>query len=76
MVKVGSVFDLRVSVDSNLFVYSKLDVFLSKDRYFILNIKYLVYLDWVLKEDGFYIFIVGVGVNIFMYGRFLGIVIE
>ncbi|XP_054858297.1 dmX-like protein 2 [Eublepharis macularius] len=76
LVKVGSVLDSRVSVDSNLFVYSKSDVFLNKDRYLMPNIKHLVHLDWVSKEDGSHILTVGVGANIFMYGRLSGIVTE
>ncbi|XP_012513474.1 PREDICTED: dmX-like protein 2 [Propithecus coquereli] len=76
LVKVGSVLDSRVSVDSNLFVYSKSDALLSKDRYLIPNIKHLVHLDWVSKEDGSHILTVGVGANIFMYGRLSGIVTE
>ncbi|XP_066490922.1 dmX-like protein 2 isoform X1 [Tiliqua scincoides] len=76
LVKVGSVLDSRVSVDSNLFVYSKSDVFLNKDRYLMPNIKHLVHLDWVSKEDGSHILTVGVGANIFMYGRLSGIVSE
>ncbi|KAM9201376.1 dmX-like protein 2 isoform 6-T6 [Dugong dugon] len=76
LVKVGSVLDSRVSVDSNLFVYSKSDAFLSKDRCLIPNIKHLVHLDWVSKEDGSHILTVGVGANIFMYGRLSGIVTE
>ncbi|XP_060116311.1 dmX-like protein 2 isoform X3 [Heteronotia binoei] len=76
LVKMGSVLDSRVSVDSNLFVYSKSDVFLNKDRYLMPNIKHLVHLDWVSKEDGSHILTVGVGANIFMYGRLSGIVTE
>ncbi|KFO21425.1 DmX-like protein 2 [Fukomys damarensis] len=77
LVKVGSVLDSRISVDSNLFVYSKSDSLLSKDdRYLIPNIKHLVHLDWVSKEDGSHILTVGVGANIFMYGRLSGIVTE
>ncbi|XP_063170605.1 dmX-like protein 2 isoform X2 [Candoia aspera] len=76
LVKVGSVLDSRVSVDSNLFVYSKSEIFLNKDRYLIPNIKHLVHLDWVSKEDGSHILTVGVGANIFMYGRLSGIVTE
>ncbi|XP_048375702.1 dmX-like protein 2 [Sphaerodactylus townsendi] len=76
LVKVGSVLDARVSVDSNLFVYSKSDIFLNKDRYLMPNIKHLVHLDWVSKEDGSHILTVGVGANIFMYGRLSGIVTE
>ncbi|KAL7980052.1 hypothetical protein Chor_001320 [Crotalus horridus] len=76
LVKVGSVLDSRVSIDSNLFVYSKSEIFLNKDRYLIPNIKHLVHLDWVSKEDGSHILTVGVGANIFMYGRISGIVTE
>ncbi|XP_053127959.1 dmX-like protein 2 isoform X3 [Hemicordylus capensis] len=76
LVKVGSVLDSRVSVDSNLFVYSKSDIFLNKDHYLMPNIKHLVHLDWVSKEDGSHILTVGVGANIFMYGRLSGTVPE
>ncbi|KAJ7398248.1 dmX-like protein 2 [Pitangus sulphuratus] len=76
LVKVGSVLDSRISVDSNLFVYSKSDAFLNKDRYLVPSIKHLVHLDWVSKEDGSHILTVGVGANIFMYGRLSGIVTD
>uniref|UniRef100_A0A5F8H1E5 Dmx like 2 n=1 Tax=Monodelphis domestica TaxID=13616 RepID=A0A5F8H1E5_MONDO len=76
LIKVGSVLDSRVSVDSNLFVYNKSEAILSKDRYLMPNIKHLVHLDWVSKEDGSHILTVGVGANIFMYGRLSGIVTE
>ncbi|XP_042327082.1 dmX-like protein 2 isoform X1 [Sceloporus undulatus] len=76
LVKVGSVLDSRISVDSNLFVYSKSDIFLNKERYLMPNIKHLVHLDWVSKEDGSHILTVGMGANIFMYGRLSGIVTE
>lgn len=76
LVKVGSVLDSRISVDSNLFVYSKSDAFLNKDKYLVPSIKHLVHLDWVSKEDGSHILTVGVGANIFMYGRLSGIVTD
>ncbi|KAM4746857.1 dmX-like protein 2 isoform 2-T2 [Rhinophrynus dorsalis] len=76
LIRVGSMIDARVSVDSNLFVYSKSDVFLNKDKHLIPNIKHLVHLDWVSKEDGSHILTVGVGSNIFMYGRLSGIVTD
>ncbi|KAM4660824.1 dmX-like protein 2 isoform 1-T2 [Amazona ochrocephala] len=76
LVKVGSVLDSRVSVDSNLFVYSKSDTFLNKDKYLVPSIKHLVHLDWVSKEDGSHILTVGVGANIYMYGRLSGIVTD
>ncbi|XP_069480909.1 dmX-like protein 2 isoform X2 [Ambystoma mexicanum] len=76
LIKIGSVLDSRVSVDSNLFVYNKSDIFLSRDRHLMPNIKHLVHLDWVSKEDGSHILTVGVGANIFMYGRLSGIVTD
>uniref|UniRef100_A0A8B9QYP7 Dmx like 2 n=1 Tax=Anas platyrhynchos TaxID=8839 RepID=A0A8B9QYP7_ANAPL len=76
LVRVGSVLDSRVSVDSNLFVYSKSDAFLNKDKCLVPSIKHLVHLDWVSKEDGSHILTVGVGANIFMYGRLSGIVTD
>lgn len=65
--------DPRVSVDSNLFVYSKSDLFLHKDSP---NIKHFVHLDWLSKEDGSHILTVGVGSSILMYGRISGMVSE
>ncbi|KAM8972061.1 dmX-like protein 2 isoform 2-T2 [Pelodytes ibericus] len=76
LIRVGSMLDPRVSVDSNLFVYSKSDVFINKDKHLMPNIKHLVHLDWVSKEDGSHILTVGVGSNIFMYGRLSGIVTD
>uniref|UniRef100_A0A671SFW4 DmX-like protein 2 n=1 Tax=Sinocyclocheilus anshuiensis TaxID=1608454 RepID=A0A671SFW4_9TELE len=63
----------RVSVDSNLVVYSKSDLFVTKDSP---NIKHFVHLDWLSKEDGSHILTVGVGSNILMYGRISGVVTE
>ncbi|XP_026087130.1 dmX-like protein 2 isoform X5 [Carassius auratus] len=65
--------DPRVSVDSNLVVYSKSDLFVTKDSP---NIKHFVHLDWLSKEDGSHILTVGVGSNILMYGRISGVVTE
>uniref|UniRef100_A0A673L8V3 DmX-like protein 2 n=1 Tax=Sinocyclocheilus rhinocerous TaxID=307959 RepID=A0A673L8V3_9TELE len=62
-----------VSVDSNLVVYSKSDLFVTKDSP---NIKRFVHLDWLSKEDGSHILTVGVGSNILMYGRISGVVTE
>ncbi|XP_063782145.1 dmX-like protein 2 isoform X1 [Pseudophryne corroboree] len=76
LIRVGSILDAKVSVDSNLFVYFKSDVFLNKDKHLMPNIKHLVHLDWVSKEDGSHILTVGVGSNIFMYGRLSGIVTD
>ncbi|XP_040198599.1 dmX-like protein 2 isoform X2 [Rana temporaria] len=76
LLKVGSMLDPHVSVDSNLFVYFKSDVFLNTDKHLVPNIKHLVHLDWVSKEDGSHILTVGVGSNIFMYGRLSGIVTD
>ncbi|XP_072421197.1 dmX-like protein 2 isoform X1 [Chiloscyllium punctatum] len=73
--KVGSVLDSRVSVDSNLFVYNKSDIYL-KGTHITSNIKHLVHLDWVSKEDGSHVLTVGVGSKILMYGRLSGIVTE
>uniref|UniRef100_UPI00398EA49C dmX-like protein 2 isoform X1 n=1 Tax=Pristiophorus japonicus TaxID=55135 RepID=UPI00398EA49C len=73
--KVGGVLDSRVSVDSNLFVYNKSDLYL-KGNHMTSNIKHLVHLDWVSKEDGSHVLTVGVGSKILMYGRLSGIVTE
>ncbi|XP_028298160.1 dmX-like protein 2 isoform X3 [Gouania willdenowi] len=67
--------DPRVSVDSNLFVYSRSDLYMTRDHSSP-NIKHYVHLDWLSKEDGSHILTVGVGSNILMYGRISGVVNE
>ncbi|XP_023669731.2 dmX-like protein 2 isoform X1 [Paramormyrops kingsleyae] len=74
--RVGSVLGPKVSVDSNLFVYSKADPYACRDILQSPNIKHFVHLDWLSKEDGSHILTVGVGSNILMYGRISGIVNE
>ncbi|KAK7926002.1 hypothetical protein WMY93_008312 [Mugilogobius chulae] len=71
----ASTLDPRVSVDSNLFVYSRSDLYMCRDHTSP-NIKHYVHLDWLSKEDGSHILTVGVGSNILMYGRISGIVSE
>ncbi|XP_053355874.1 dmX-like protein 2 isoform X2 [Clarias gariepinus] len=71
--KPVSALDPRISVDSNLVVYSKSDLFVRKQNP---NIKHFVHLDWLSKEDGSHILTVGVGSLILMYGRISGIVSE
>ncbi|XP_051512650.1 dmX-like protein 2 isoform X3 [Myxocyprinus asiaticus] len=71
--KPARMLDPCVSVDSNLVVYSKSDLFVTKDSP---NIKHFVHLDWLSKEDGSHILTVGVGSNILMYGRISGVVTE
>ncbi|XP_037104413.1 dmX-like protein 2 isoform X1 [Syngnathus acus] len=73
--KPSSTLDPRVSVDSNLFVYSRSDLYMSRDHNSP-NIKHYVHLDWLSKEDGSHILTVGVGSNILMYGRISGMVNE
>uniref|UniRef100_A0A3B3ZQL5 RAVE complex protein Rav1 C-terminal domain-containing protein n=1 Tax=Periophthalmus magnuspinnatus TaxID=409849 RepID=A0A3B3ZQL5_9GOBI len=70
-----STLDPQVSVDSNLFVYSRSDLYMSRDHTSP-NIKHYVHLDWLSKEDGSHILTVGVGSNILMYGRISGMVNE
>uniref|UniRef100_A0A665V3P3 Dmx-like 2 n=1 Tax=Echeneis naucrates TaxID=173247 RepID=A0A665V3P3_ECHNA len=67
----SSTLDPRVSVDSNLFVYSRSGCYHCSP-----NIKHYVHLDWLSKEDGSHILTVGVGSNILMYGRISGMVNE
>ncbi|XP_028257118.1 dmX-like protein 2 isoform X7 [Parambassis ranga] len=71
----ASTLDPRVSVDSNLFVYSRSDLYMNRDHSSP-NIKHYVHLDWLSKEDGSHILTVGVGSNILMYGRISGMVNE
>ncbi|XP_047436100.1 dmX-like protein 2 isoform X4 [Mugil cephalus] len=73
--KPTATLDPRVSVDSNLFVYSRSDLYMSRDHSSP-NIKHYVHLDWLSKEDGSHILTVGVGSNILMYGRISGMVNE
>ncbi|XP_041665960.1 dmX-like protein 2 isoform X5 [Cheilinus undulatus] len=70
-----STLDPRVSVDSNLFVYSRSDLYMTRDHSSP-NIKHYVHLDWLSKEDGSHILTVGVGSNILMFGRISGMVNE
>uniref|UniRef100_A0A672YKJ1 Dmx-like 2 n=1 Tax=Sphaeramia orbicularis TaxID=375764 RepID=A0A672YKJ1_9TELE len=72
----SSPLDPRVSIDSNLFVYSR--YFHPNQTLWSLspNIKHYVHLDWLSKEDGSHILTVGVGSNILMYGRISGMVNE
>ncbi|XP_029901913.1 dmX-like protein 2 isoform X4 [Myripristis murdjan] len=71
----STTLDPRVSVDSNLFVYSRSDLYMTRDHSSP-NIKHYVHLDWLSKEDGSHILTVGVGSNILMYGRISGMVNE
>uniref|UniRef100_M3ZJ41 Dmx-like 2 n=1 Tax=Xiphophorus maculatus TaxID=8083 RepID=M3ZJ41_XIPMA len=71
----SSTLDPRVSVDSNLFVYSRSDLYMSRDHSSP-NIKHFIHLDWLSKEDGSHILTIGVGSNILMYGRISGMVNE
>uniref|UniRef100_A0A8C5BSZ2 Dmx-like 2 n=1 Tax=Gadus morhua TaxID=8049 RepID=A0A8C5BSZ2_GADMO len=73
--RLSSTLDPRVSVDSNLFIYSRSDLYMSRDHNSP-NIKHYVHLDWLSKEDGSHILTVGVGSNILMYGRISGMVNE
>ncbi|KAM9860947.1 dmX-like protein 2 [Aulostomus maculatus] len=74
-IRPSSTLDPRVSVDSNLFVYSRSDLYMCRDHSSP-NIKHYVHLDWLSKEDGSHILTVGVGSNILMYGRISGMVNE
>ncbi|KAJ3593834.1 hypothetical protein NHX12_006168 [Muraenolepis orangiensis] len=73
--RLASTMDPRVSVDSNLFIYSRSDLYMSRDHNSP-NIKHYVHLDWLSKEDGSHILTVGVGPHILMYGRISGMVNE
>lgn len=70
--ELSIVLDFGISIDSNLVVYNKQEIYLVSKESIILNIKYLVYLDWMFREDGFYILIVGIGLKFFMYGFMVG----
>ncbi|KAG9337028.1 hypothetical protein JZ751_029887 [Albula glossodonta] len=73
----GPTLDTRVSVDSNLVVYSKTDMFEgSTGGRRGPNRKHFVHLDWLSKEDGSHILTVGVGARVLMYGRVSGVVGE
>ncbi|XP_035251721.1 dmX-like protein 2 isoform X3 [Anguilla anguilla] len=76
-VSAGAALDPRVSVDSNLVVYSKSDLLYGgRGAQGSPNRKHFVHLDWLSKEDGSHILTVGVGSSVLMYGRVSGVVGE
>ncbi|XP_066567407.1 dmX-like protein 1 isoform X2 [Amia ocellicauda] len=68
----STIFDPRISIDSNLTVYNKQDVYLSSDICVMPGAKHLVHLDWVSREDGSHILTVGIGSRLLMYGQLSG----
>ncbi|XP_074184675.1 dmX-like protein 1 isoform X4 [Rhinolophus sinicus] len=74
--ELNTVLDSGISIDSNLVTYSKQEVHLSSKDSITSNIKHLVHLDWMSREDGSHILTVGIGSKLFMYGPLAGKVQE
>ncbi|MBN3292668.1 DMXL1 protein, partial [Polypterus senegalus] len=64
----STILDPRISIDSNLTVYNKQDVYLN-EIFPVSNTKHLVHLDWVSREDGSHILTVGIGSKLLMFGQ-------
>ncbi|XP_036264757.1 dmX-like protein 1 isoform X3 [Pipistrellus kuhlii] len=74
--ELNTVLDSGISIDSNLVAYNKQEVYLSSKESITANIKHLVHLDWISREDGSHILTVGIGSKLFMYGLLDGKVQE
>ncbi|XP_036136303.1 dmX-like protein 1 isoform X6 [Molossus molossus] len=74
--ELNTVLDSGISIDSNLVAYNKQEVYLSSKESVTSNIKHLVHLDWMSREDGSHILTVGIGSKLFMYGPLAGKVQE
>ncbi|KAM5261791.1 dmX-like protein 1 isoform 8-T8 [Hipposideros larvatus] len=74
--ELSTVLDSGISIDSNLVAYNKQEVYLSSKDNITSNIKHLVHLDWMSREDGSHILTVGIGSKLFMYGPLAGKVQE
>ncbi|XP_066130244.1 LOW QUALITY PROTEIN: dmX-like protein 1 [Saccopteryx bilineata] len=74
--ELNTVLDSGISIDSNLVAYNKQEVYLSSKESITSNIKHLVHLDWMSREDGSHILTVGIGSKLFMYGPLAGKVQE
>ncbi|XP_041105290.1 dmX-like protein 1 isoform X1 [Polyodon spathula] len=68
----STMLDPRISIDRNLTVYNKQDVYLSSDIHVMPSAKHLIYLDWVSREDGSHILTVGIGSKLLLYGQLSG----
>ncbi|XP_051785928.1 dmX-like protein 1 isoform X2 [Erpetoichthys calabaricus] len=64
----STILDPRISIDSNLTVYNKQDVYLN-EIFPVPTNKHLVHLDWVSREDGSHILTVGIGSKLLMFGQ-------
>ncbi|NXL84831.1 DMXL1 protein, partial [Alectura lathami] len=74
--EIGTMLDSAVSIDSNLVAYNRQEVSLCHDGKVMPNIKHLVHLDWMSREDGSHILTVGIGSKLYMFGQLSGKVQE
>ncbi|KAF6356815.1 Dmx like 1 [Rhinolophus ferrumequinum] len=74
--ELNTVLDSGISIDSNLVTCNKQEICLSSKDSITSNIKHLVHLDWMSREDGSHILTVGIGSKLFMYGPLAGKVQE
>lgn len=66
--ELNTMLDSGISIDSNLVAYNKQEVYLSSKESITSNIKHLIHLDWMSREDGSHILTIGIGSKLFMYG--------
>ncbi|KAM5331615.1 dmX-like protein 1 isoform 4-T4 [Glossophaga mutica] len=74
--ELNTMLDSGLSIDSNLVAYNKQEVYLSSKESLTSNIKHLIHLDWMSREDGSHILTIGIGSKLFMYGPLAGKVQE
>ncbi|KAM8961070.1 dmX-like protein 1 isoform 2-T2 [Pelodytes ibericus] len=67
--ELSSMLEPGISIDHNLVAYNKQDVFLSSNQRLQPNMKPLVRLDWMSREDGSHILTIGIGSKLLMYGQ-------
>ncbi|XP_053330080.1 dmX-like protein 1 isoform X2 [Spea bombifrons] len=67
--ELSAMLEPGLSIDNNLVAYSKQDVFLSSSKYLQPDMKPLVRLDWMSREDGSHILTIGIGSKLLMYGQ-------
>ncbi|XP_045694004.1 dmX-like protein 1 isoform X8 [Phyllostomus hastatus] len=70
--ELNTMLDSGISIDSNLVAYNKQEVYLSSKESITSNIKHLIHLDWMSREDGSHILTIGIGSKLFMYGPLAG----
>ncbi|XP_063310187.1 dmX-like protein 1 isoform X1 [Pelobates fuscus] len=67
--ELSTMLEPGISIDNNLVAYNKHDMLLSSNMHRQPNMKHLVHLDWMSREDGSHILTVGIGSKLLMYGQ-------